>query len=407
MEITIFYAWQSDRPSNVNRYLIRDAARDACERISEDESNEWNLDLDSDTKGVAGMCDIPNTILRKIRKSDIFLGDLTIVGKSEGTHPKMLPNTNVVIELGFAARHLGFGALIGVMNEAFGKVEGQVFDIKRRDCLKYTLSDGATREQRNKARQALSKRFEEVIRITIEQVVIPRRTDAEANKNETAEAIQREFAAKVASLQFEKFHLLPAVLTSVQFPPELKPNYPAVVDEVRAHLSENLSVRSDSIVWFSNDSVTKLSLGGQLLHVYGGDYIKTQFSLKFNRSPERAYSEEENRRLFDLDLQRSIVHHVYSHCQFLQRLGIKPPWLIGISLVGVQGFRLVPMNPNAASDPCEGDFNLPLVKVTAVKHVKDIQATASFLKHSLDHLCRHFGWDSSFHFTHGGFWNVR
>lgn len=176
MDITIFYAWESDRPDKVNQYLIRDAAREACERISEDETNDWNLILDSDTKGVAGMCDIPNTILKKIRKCDIFLGDLTIVGKSEGTSPKLLPNTNVVIELGYAARHLGFSALVGVMNEAFGKVEGQVFDIKRRDCLRYSLSLDATKEQRDKARKVLGKQLEEVFRVTIEQVVIPRQT---------------------------------------------------------------------------------------------------------------------------------------------------------------------------------------------------------------------------------------
>ena len=107
MDITVFYAWQSDRPGKVNHYLIRDAARDACERITEDKSNDWTLDLDSDTKGVAGMCDIPNVILKKIKKCDIFLGDLTIVGATPGEHPKQLPNPNVVIELGYAAsRHL-------------------------------------------------------------------------------------------------------------------------------------------------------------------------------------------------------------------------------------------------------------------------------------------------------------
>ena len=70
------------------------------------------------------MCDIPNTILKKIRRADMFLGDLTIVGKTENDPPKLLPNTNVVIELGYAARHFTFDALIGSMNEAFGHVEG-------------------------------------------------------------------------------------------------------------------------------------------------------------------------------------------------------------------------------------------------------------------------------------------
>lgn len=32
MDFTIFYAWQSDRPQNANRYLIRDAAKEAVAR---------------------------------------------------------------------------------------------------------------------------------------------------------------------------------------------------------------------------------------------------------------------------------------------------------------------------------------------------------------------------------------
>jgi hypothetical protein len=407
VDITIFYAWQSDRPGNVTRHLIRDAAREACERISDDETNDWNLVLDSDTKGVAGMCDIPNTILKKIRKSNIFLGDLTIVGKSEGTSPKLLPNTNVVIELGYAARHLGFSALVGVMNEAFGKVEGQVFDIKRRDCLRYSLPVGATKEQRGKTRMALAKQFEDIFRLTIEQVVIPRQTGAETKRNEAARTVQRDFSAKVASGQFEQFDLLPAVLTSVQFPPVQKLGYPAAVDQVRAVFSANPIIRPDGIVWTQHQGTTELSLAGHLLHAYGGDYVSMQNSIRFNRRPDTVYSAEENRLLVDRTLQRNIVHHVYSHCQFLQRLGINPPWLIGISLVGIEGFRLVPPNPDEASEPCERDFDLPLVKVTAVRHVQDIPATACLLHPSLDHLCRHFGWDSSLHFTQNGFWSVR
>jgi hypothetical protein len=66
MNATVFYAWQSDRPSKVNRNLVRRAAEAACKRITKDESNPWEVNLDSDTQDVAGMCDIPNTILDKI-----------------------------------------------------------------------------------------------------------------------------------------------------------------------------------------------------------------------------------------------------------------------------------------------------------------------------------------------------
>jgi hypothetical protein len=66
MDVTIFYAWQTDRPEKVNLDLIRAAALAACERITKDKSNGWRVSLDSDTQGVAGMCDIPNIILKKM-----------------------------------------------------------------------------------------------------------------------------------------------------------------------------------------------------------------------------------------------------------------------------------------------------------------------------------------------------
>src|SRR5947209_722298 len=122
MDVMIFYAWQTDRPEKVNRDLIRASALAACERITK--TNGWRVTLDSDTQGVAGMCDIPNVILKKIRNCDIFLGDLTLVGSAATKPDKLFPNANVVFELGFSARHLSFKALIGVMNEAYGEFDG-------------------------------------------------------------------------------------------------------------------------------------------------------------------------------------------------------------------------------------------------------------------------------------------
>jgi hypothetical protein len=181
MDVTVFYACQSDRPEKLNHYLIRDAAREACNRITADSNNDWSVNLDSDTQGTPGMCDIPNTILQKIWKCDIFLADLTLVGKTESEQPKLLPNTNAVFELGYAAKHLGFKALIGVVNEAFGKVEGQVFDIKRRACLKYSAGASDPKLDLRRIADKLSKELEKIIRGTIEAVVIPKRRKAAAN----------------------------------------------------------------------------------------------------------------------------------------------------------------------------------------------------------------------------------
>jgi hypothetical protein len=406
MDVTVFYAWQSDRPDKVNRFLIRDAAEDACERISKDDANDWNVNLDSDTKGVAGMCDIPNTILMKIRSCDIFLGDLTIVGKTEKSPPKLLPNTNVVLELGYAARHLTFDALVGVMNEAFGDVEGQVFDIKRRDCLTYELSDEATKNQRDKAKKSLSKQLEEVFRATIETVVLPRQAKKEEAKDNSAAIVQRDFAAKVTAGKFDKFNLLPAVLTSVQFQPVLQQDYNIAFDTVRDVLSVNPKMTGDGIVSRLKFDTILLSLDGWLLRADGVAHPSMLNSLSFYARGETTCSEDEPRQLFDRLIQTNIVKHVHENCQLIHRLGIDPPWQIGISLVGVKGFNLV-KDDHFGTEPCEDDFDLPLVKVESVAEVKNVPATAMLLKDSLDRLCRQFGEVSSEQFTTAGVWNVR
>jgi hypothetical protein len=177
LDLTVFYAWQSDRPAKLNRYLIRDTAKAACERITADVSNPWTVILDSDTQGEAGMCDIPNTILEKIARCDLFLADLTFVGRTdESDDVQQLPNANVLFELGYAARCLGFNALVGIVNEAFGSAHGQVFDIKRRASVRYSLPVNATSEQQKQERERLGHQLEDVFRTALPIAVAARRT---------------------------------------------------------------------------------------------------------------------------------------------------------------------------------------------------------------------------------------
>ncbi len=209
MDITIFYAWQSDRPGKVNHHLIREAAEAACARISDDESNDWEVAIDSDTQGEAGMCDIPNTILQKIEKCDIFLADLTLVGTTDADTTKHIPNPNVVFELGYAARQLGFEAMVGVVNEAYGKVEGQVFDIKRRASLRYSAAETDSKPVRTKVSDQLSRALEKIFRATIETVILPRRLEADASASKHEAKSQSDFATRVLSGSFHGFNALP------------------------------------------------------------------------------------------------------------------------------------------------------------------------------------------------------
>jgi len=169
MDFTIFYAWQSDRPQNTHRYLIRNAAKDAGKRIGTDADVEDSPRLDHDTNDVPGTPEIAGTIFRKIRESGAFIADLTFIGATElhDGEKKLLPNPNVLLELGYAARSIGWDRIICVMNTSYGPVEEQIFDIKqRRWPICYSLV-GENPEEIQKARKYLSGQLQMAIRVVM------------------------------------------------------------------------------------------------------------------------------------------------------------------------------------------------------------------------------------------------
>lgn len=168
MEITVFYAWQSDRDTKVNRYFIQEAVEKALKRITNDASLDFSLKLDHDTKDVPGMPEITTTILKKIEESHIFLADLTFVATTEAEKPeekaKYLPNPNVLFELGYAFKVLGSERIICVMNTAFGNADLQIFDLAhRRWPVRYELKN-KSQENKTAVKRSLSAEIESAIR---------------------------------------------------------------------------------------------------------------------------------------------------------------------------------------------------------------------------------------------------
>lgn len=112
--INLFWSWQSDSLAKENRYFIEDALKRAVKTIGRE--NAIVINVDRDTKSVGGTPIIAETILGKIRSSDIFIWDATLVYEN----PKPSPNPNVLFELGYAQAALGDGRTIGIMNVANG-----------------------------------------------------------------------------------------------------------------------------------------------------------------------------------------------------------------------------------------------------------------------------------------------
>ena len=76
------------------------------------------MTADKDTQGRTGSPDIVQSIFSKIDACDLFIADVSIVNKyasldgAEGKPVKYSPNPNVLIELGYAVKVLGWDRVI-------------------------------------------------------------------------------------------------------------------------------------------------------------------------------------------------------------------------------------------------------------------------------------------------------
>lgn len=116
---TIFYSWQSD--VKVSRNFISDCLDKLRKKIS----GIMFCDIDRDTQGLAGATDIGDSIYEKIDSADIFIADVTIInGNYVG---RKTPNPNVMIELGYAIKSLGWDRIIYYMIKILVKLRSCAF----------------------------------------------------------------------------------------------------------------------------------------------------------------------------------------------------------------------------------------------------------------------------------------
>ena len=146
MAYSIFYSWQSDTPKSVNRDFIRTAIDDAVSQLSADASVHDAPRIESGMEGESGTPEVASVMFKRIRKSAVFIADVTLVGTikhDDGRDDKRVPNPNVLLEMGYAAARIGWGRIICVMNEHYGKRADQPFDVRnRRFPIDYKLKPG-------------------------------------------------------------------------------------------------------------------------------------------------------------------------------------------------------------------------------------------------------------------------
>ena len=172
MKNIVFYSWQSDLPNATNRGFILQALEQAASAITGDASIDVEPVVDRDTAGVAGSPDIVGTILEKIVEAAVFVPDVSLI-TPEGSE-KRCPNPNVLVELGFAMRALGWRRIIMVLNTAFGPPSDLPFDLRGHRVLTYELFPGV--EAKELQRKLLAGKLRDALRAILENLNTTART---------------------------------------------------------------------------------------------------------------------------------------------------------------------------------------------------------------------------------------
>ena len=180
-EFKVFYSWQSDLPGNKTRYLIQNCIDEAIEKCGSS-VNGITFVADRDTKGLTGSPSIPQTILSKIDECDLFIADVSLVNKyncfpvdeasdsncdstkngSKINDNKMnksvikyTPNPNVLIELGYAVKRLGWERIICFINTDYGSIDELPFDLEHQRVTPFSLVNKTRKEAINQLRPIL------------------------------------------------------------------------------------------------------------------------------------------------------------------------------------------------------------------------------------------------------------
>ena len=149
MKCTIFYSWQSDLPNKDNRSFIENCIKKAIKKLKVGFEPTLALTIDRDTQETIGTPDIAGTIFDKIAKADIFICDISIINNN--SQSRKCPNPNVLLELGYAIKTLGWDRIICFYNVNYGTITDIPFDLRHRRIFCYNSNNKNEKEEISKA----------------------------------------------------------------------------------------------------------------------------------------------------------------------------------------------------------------------------------------------------------------
>ncbi|SHI81597.1 hypothetical protein SAMN02745194_01147 [Roseomonas rosea] len=159
----VFFSWQSDLPQGPTTLAVRAALRSAASQIEAD--HPVDIVIEEATSNSAGSPYIPFELADKIRRADIFVGDITTVARIS-EDGKSLPNPNVTFELGVASAHLGWQRIIMLFNEELATLDKLPFDFDRHRISKFRIKEGTA------AQKAGAAKLSELMKAAVERILL-------------------------------------------------------------------------------------------------------------------------------------------------------------------------------------------------------------------------------------------
>lgn len=135
----IFNCWQSD--DKEARKIIKNALNKAKDKLA---SKGYEVDIIEGAAGELGMAKIDDAVLKNIRDCDVFVCDLTPVAElkdEESYKVKAMPNSNVLVELGYALALKGANRMIGLARKGNISHDHMPFDIRQMRFTPFTTVD--------------------------------------------------------------------------------------------------------------------------------------------------------------------------------------------------------------------------------------------------------------------------
>jgi hypothetical protein len=159
-EGTVFYSWQSDIPSTRN--FIERALEQAIKELNKGKVLRVEARKDKALQGAAGAVRIDEDILERIDACELFVGDVTLV-TSPDSRDRRSPNPCVLIELGYARKHLGWERMILPFNSHYGDKRDLPFDLDKNRLALFEYDETADDEARAASKRDLITVFKDAI----------------------------------------------------------------------------------------------------------------------------------------------------------------------------------------------------------------------------------------------------